>query len=62
MQVQETTAAYSIEEEIAQSVAHGIGLLMGVIGLPTLIMYASKYGDVWHIVINPAINNICYAA
>ena len=50
MQVQATTAGYSIKEEIAHSVTHGIGMLMSVIGLATLIVYSSKYGDAWHIV------------
>lgn len=50
MQEQATTAGYSIKEEIAHSVTHGIGLLLSVIGLATLVMYSSLYGDAWHIV------------
>jgi hemolysin III len=50
MQVQAITAGYSIKEEIAHSVTHGIGVLMSVIGLAILIAYSSKYGDAWHIV------------
>ena len=50
MPVQATIAGYSIKEEIAHSVTHGIGALMSVAGLVLLIMYSSKYGDAWHIV------------
>jgi hemolysin III len=50
MQVQAATAGYSIKEEIAHSVTHGIGALMSVIGLAALIEYSTRYGDAWHIV------------
>jgi len=50
MQSQAVTAGYSVKEEIAHSVTHGIGALMSVIGLVMLIVYSSKYGDAWHIV------------
>ena len=50
MQVQAVTAGYSIKEEIAHSVTHGIGALMSVIGLAALIVYSTRYGDAWHIV------------
>jgi hemolysin III len=50
MPVQAITVGYSIKEEIAHSVTHGIGVLMSVIGLTTLIVYSSMYGDAWHIV------------
>ena len=46
----ELTNGYSMTEEFAHSVTHGIGALMSVIGLATLLMYSSMYGDVWHIV------------
>ena len=50
MQAQAVTADYSIKEEIAHSVTHGIGVLMSVVGIAALIVYSSKYGDAWHIV------------
>ena len=50
MQVRTTTAGYSAREEILHSVTHGIGVLMSVTGLATLIVYSSKYGDAWHVV------------
>ena len=37
-------------EEIFNSITHGIGLLLSVVGLPVIIVLASLYGDVWHIV------------
>ncbi len=46
----QATTVYSIKEEIAHSVTHGIGVLMSVIGLATLVVYSSMYGDAWHIV------------
>ncbi len=50
MQRQMTVNGYSIREEIAHSVTHGFGLLLSVIGLATLVVYSSLYGDAWHIV------------
>jgi hemolysin III len=50
MQEQAVTEVYSTTEEIAHSVTHGIGVLLSVVGLATLIVYSSKYGDAWHIV------------
>ena len=50
MRDQALTAAYSIKEEIAHSVTHGIGALLSVIGLATLVVNSSLYGDAWHIV------------
>jgi len=50
MQDQAIAASYSTKEEIAHSVSHGVGLLLSVIGLATLIVYSSLYGDAWHIV------------
>jgi hemolysin III len=50
MRDQMLTTGYSIQEEIAHSVTHGIGLLLSVLGLVTLIVYSSQHGDAWHIV------------
>jgi hemolysin III len=50
MREQAITAGYSVKEEIAHSVTHGIGVLMSVVALATLLMYSSRYGDAWHIV------------
>jgi hemolysin III len=37
-------------EEIANSVTGGIGLLLSVAGLSALVIFASLYGTVWHVV------------
>lgn len=50
MQERAITAGYSSKEEIAHSITHGIGVLLSVIGLATLVVYSSMYGDAWHIV------------
>ncbi len=50
MQQQISAAGYSVKEEIAHSVSHGIGLLLSVLGLVTMLLYSSRYGDIWHIV------------
>ncbi|KEZ50607.1 MULTISPECIES: PAQR family membrane homeostasis protein TrhA [Metabacillus] len=41
---------YSIKEEIANAITHGIGVLLSIPALVYLIIYAAKYGDAWHIV------------
>ncbi|MEH7438306.1 hemolysin III family protein [Neobacillus drentensis] len=45
-----TTHTFSKQEEIANSVTHGIGALLSISALVILIVYASLYGTVWHIV------------
>ncbi len=46
----ENTGQYSIYEEIVNAVTHGIGTLLAAAALALLIVFASIYGDVWHIV------------
>lgn len=41
---------YSAGEEIANSVTHGIGLMLAIAGLAVLTGYASRLGDAWHLV------------
>jgi hemolysin III len=41
---------YSIGEEVANSVTHGIGLILAIAGLAVLIGFASRLGNVWHLV------------
>ncbi|MBN1957207.1 MAG: hemolysin III family protein [Desulfuromonadales bacterium] len=43
------TARYSLGEEIANSITHGIGALLAIAGLAVLISFAGLHGDVWHI-------------
>jgi hemolysin III len=42
--------ALSTNEEIANSITHGIGALLSIIALVVLIMVAERHGDVWHLV------------
>jgi len=41
---------YTIGEEIANSVTHGIGVGLAVAGMTVLIVLAAVYGDVWRVV------------
>lgn len=44
------TPAYSIKEEIANSITHGVGLILSIAGLGVLIAFASRLGNAWHVV------------
>lgn len=41
---------YTPGEEIANSIIHGVGLVLAIAGLGVLTAFASLYGDTWHIV------------
>lgn len=41
--------AYTLGEEIAHATSHGLGLLLSVAGLVTLVVAASLRGDAWHV-------------
>ena len=41
---------YSVGEEIAHTITHGIGALLSVAGLAVLVSFASLNGYAWHIV------------
>jgi hemolysin III len=41
---------YSKGQEIANSITHGIGIVLSVTGLVALVVMASLHGTVWHIV------------
>ncbi len=41
---------YSKGEEIANSVTHGIGVIVSIAGLVLLIVFSALYGNAWHIV------------
>ena len=45
-----STPEYSIAEEIAHTITHGVGALLSIAGLVVLVAFASIRGDVWHIV------------
>ncbi|MCU7813064.1 MAG: hemolysin III family protein, partial [Candidatus Thiodiazotropha sp. (ex Notomyrtea botanica)] len=40
---------YTLGEEIAHAVSHGIGILLSIAGLTVLVAFSSLYGDAWHI-------------
>lgn len=42
--------SYTMGEELANAITHGIGALLSVAGLVILIVFAVIYGDVWHVV------------
>lgn len=41
---------YTLREEIASSVMHGIGIVLAIAGLAVLVAFAARHGDAWHIV------------
>jgi hemolysin III len=41
---------YTLGEEIANSITHGVGTLLSVVGLIILVSLAAMHGDVWRIV------------
>lgn len=42
--------SYSFGEEIANSITHGIGILLAIVGLAVMIYFAAIYGNNWHLV------------
>lgn len=44
-----SSAKYSLGEEIAHSVSHGIGALLSAVGLGFLVWLSVQYGDIWHV-------------
>lgn len=45
-----TTGSYSLAEEIFNAVTHGVGVVFAVAALVLMIVFASLYGNAWHIV------------
>ena len=43
-------AAQTIIEEIANSITHGLGLGLSIVGLTLLLVYATQSGDPWRVV------------
>lgn len=41
---------YSIKEEIANSITHGIGIVLGIGALCILVTFAGIYGNTWHVI------------
>jgi hemolysin III len=44
------TPANPEREELANSVTHGLGVLLSVVGLGVLVVYAAMNGNAWHVV------------
>jgi hemolysin III len=49
MTLQPTLPRYSLGEEIANSVTHGIGILLAIAGLTILTAFATLRGEAWHV-------------
>lgn len=41
---------FSKEEELSNSITHGIGVLLSIAALVILIVFAALYGNVWHVI------------
>src|SRR3546814_15245060 len=41
---------YSLGEEIAHAITHGVGVLLAIVGLTVLVARAALYGNSWHII------------
>lgn len=41
---------YTVGEEIANSITHGLGLLLAVAGCSVLVVFAAQRGTAWHVV------------
>jgi hemolysin III len=42
-------ADYTAREELANSLTHGLGVLLSVAGLAALVMASARHGDAWHV-------------
>ena len=40
---------YSPREELANSITHGVGILLSMGGLALPAAFAARFGDVWHL-------------
>jgi len=47
---QSTAKQYTVSEEIANSVTHGIGVVLSIAGLSVLVTFAALWGDAWRVV------------
>ncbi len=41
---------YTLREEIASSITHGVGVVLAIVGLAVLVAFATLHGDAWHVV------------
>jgi len=49
MQTETMPSRYSVGEEIAHAVTHGVGILLSIGGLAVLVAFSALYGDAWQI-------------
>ena len=49
-QAQKPEIEYTLGEDIANSVTHGVGAALGIAGLAVLVSLAAREGDPWRIV------------
>ncbi|MCU7959595.1 MAG: hemolysin III family protein [gamma proteobacterium symbiont of Bathyaustriella thionipta] len=49
MQSNVIEAEYSLAEEIAHTISHGIGIALSIAGLVVLVAFSALYGNAWHI-------------
>ncbi|MBC8550259.1 MAG: hemolysin III family protein [Candidatus Brocadiales bacterium] len=57
MSLQPIAIQYDTKEEILNSISHGIGLVLSVLGLIFLITYSISHGTIWH-----TVSSIIYGA
>ncbi len=50
MKTRITLPRYRTGEEIANSITHGVGIVLSIAGLAVMTAFASLFGSVWHIV------------
>jgi len=50
LQVEEVFDQYTVAEEIAHSITHGLGILFSITALTMLVAYSSINGDIWQVV------------
>ncbi|GAA4058584.1 PAQR family membrane homeostasis protein TrhA [Amphibacillus indicireducens] len=41
---------FSLGEEIANAITHGVGMVLSIVGLVFLIIFSALYGSAWHVV------------
>ena len=39
-----------LSEELANTLSHGLGLILSLVGVPALVVLAARYGDAWHVI------------
>lgn len=41
--------AYTVKEEVAHALTHGIGAVLSIVALVFMLVWAVSYGDAWHV-------------